>query len=91
MDGEGPRLSGVSRAGARMKSADGFLEKFERSGLPPLRGGRHTGGDFCAEVLSRDLDPLRLMELVTQVGECFRDARSARARDSELWQVEAVA
>ncbi|MEK8170549.1 AraC family transcriptional regulator [Streptomyces sp. M19] len=95
MDGDGPRLSGVAQAEARMKnadgfSADGFLEMLERSDLPPLRGDRHTGEDFRANVVSRDLGPLRLTELVTPEGECFRDARSARARDSELWQVEVV-
>ncbi|GAA4803157.1 helix-turn-helix domain-containing protein [Streptomyces ziwulingensis] len=90
MDGDGPRLSGVAQAEASMKSADGFLEMLERSGLPPLRGDRHTGEDFHADVVSRDLGPLRLTELVTPEGECFRDARSGRARDSELWQVEVV-
>lgn len=90
MDGDGARLGGVARAEAGLGSAEGFLEKLERSDLPPLRGDRHTGEDFRAEVLSRDLGPLRLTELVTPEGECFRDARSARARDSELWQVEVV-
>ncbi|MFJ4831995.1 helix-turn-helix domain-containing protein [Streptomyces sp. NPDC088747] len=90
MDGDRPRLSGVAQAEARMTSADGFLEMLERSGLPPLRGDRHTGEDFRADLVSRDLGPLRLTELVTPEGECFRDARSARACDSELWQVEVV-
>lgn len=90
MDGDGPRLSGVPRAGARTGGAEDFLETLERSGLPPLRGDRHMGEDFRADVVSRDLGPLRLTELVTPEGECFRDARSARARDSELWQVDVV-
>jgi AraC-like DNA-binding protein len=75
---------------AVMDSADSFLEEFERSGLPPLRADRHTGEDFRARVVSRGLGPLRLTELVTPAGECFRDARSARAADSEVWQVEVV-
>lgn len=90
MDGEGLRLSGGSRGEAGTGSVDGFLERLESSGLPPLRGDRQTGEDFRADVVSRDLGPLRLAELVTPAGECFRDAGSARARDSELWQVEVV-
>ncbi|MFJ8751730.1 helix-turn-helix domain-containing protein [Streptomyces sp. NPDC102441] len=74
-----------------MDSADGFLETLGQSGLPPLRGGRPPGEGFSASLVSRDLGPLRLTELVTPAGECFRDARSARATDSELWQVEVVA
>ncbi|WP_203645465.1 helix-turn-helix domain-containing protein [Streptomyces sp. SID14478] len=85
MDGDEPRPSG-----AAMDSADAFLEKLERSALPPLRGDRHTGEDFRADVVSRHLGPLHLTELVTPEGACFRDARSARAEDSELWQVEVV-
>ncbi|MFE9687992.1 helix-turn-helix domain-containing protein [Streptomyces sp. NPDC006285] len=73
-----------------MNSADSFLETLAASSLPPLRGGRHSGDDFRAEVVTRDLGPLRLAELVTPEGECFRDARSARDADSELWQIELV-
>ncbi|MFF3489653.1 helix-turn-helix domain-containing protein [Streptomyces sp. NPDC002701] len=73
-----------------MNSADAFLETLAASSLPPLRGGRHSGDDFRAEVVTRDLGPLRLAELVTPEGECFRDARSARDADSELWQIELV-
>ncbi|MYV97086.1 helix-turn-helix domain-containing protein [Streptomyces sp. SID3343] len=73
-----------------MNSADDFLETLEQSGLPPLRGGRPPGEGFQATVVSRDLGSLRLAELVTPQGECFRDARSARATDSELWQIEVV-
>ncbi|MFF1924246.1 helix-turn-helix domain-containing protein [Streptomyces sp. NPDC058221] len=73
-----------------MESPDAFLETLQQSGLPPLRGGRPTDEGFRASVVSRDLGPLRLTELVTPQGECFRDARSARATDSDLWQVEVV-
>ncbi|MGP2440366.1 helix-turn-helix domain-containing protein [Streptomyces sp. JW3] len=73
-----------------MQSADDFLEALERSDLPPLRGDRPAREDFRANVVSRDLGPLRLTELVTPEGECFRDARSARAQHSELWQIEVV-
>ncbi|MBZ6211036.1 helix-turn-helix domain-containing protein [Streptomyces olivaceus] len=93
MDGDGPRPSGDAQAearGGRVESAEGFLETLERSDLPPLRGGRHPGEGFRADVANRALGPLRLTELVTPQGECFRDARSARARDSGLWQVEVV-
>ncbi|NIY70765.1 AraC-like ligand-binding domain-containing protein [Streptomyces malaysiensis] len=73
-----------------MTSADAFLETLATNGLPPLRGRRHVSDDFRADVVTRDLGPLRLAELVTPEGECFRDARSARAADSELWQIELV-
>ncbi|MCX4676884.1 helix-turn-helix domain-containing protein [Streptomyces sp. NBC_01433] len=73
-----------------MINADAFLETLATSGLPPLRGRRHVGDDFRADVVTRDLGPLRLAELVTPEGECFRDARSARDADSELWQIELV-
>ncbi|MFJ6700036.1 helix-turn-helix domain-containing protein [Streptomyces sp. NPDC091272] len=90
MDGDEPRLSGAAQTGSGTRSAEGFLEALDASDLPPLRGGRHTGEDFRAGVVSRDLGPLRLVELVTPEGECFREARAARAQDSELWQVEVV-
>ncbi|MFI6093179.1 helix-turn-helix domain-containing protein [Streptomyces sp. NPDC051218] len=73
-----------------MNSADAFLETHATSGLPPLRGRRRAGDDFHADIVTRDLGPLRLAELVTPEGECFRDSRSARATDSELWQIELV-
>jgi len=70
--------------------ADAFLEALAASGLPPLIGRRHAGGDFRGGVVTRDLGPLRLAELVSPEGECFRDARSACDADSELWQIEMV-
>ncbi|WPB90735.1 AraC-like ligand-binding domain-containing protein [Streptomyces malaysiensis] len=73
-----------------MNSADAFLETLATSGLPPLRGQRQADDDFRADIVTRDLGPLRLAELVTPEGECFRDAQSARATDSELWQIELV-
>jgi AraC-like DNA-binding protein len=73
-----------------MTSADAFLETLAASGLPPLIGGRHAGGDFHGSVVTRDLGPLRLTELVSPEGECFRDERSVRAADSELWQIDLV-
>jgi hypothetical protein len=74
-----------------MSGADAFLEALATRGLPPLRGRRHEGEDFRADLVTRELGPLRLAELVTPQGECFRDARSARDADSELWQIELVA
>ncbi|MEV1048314.1 helix-turn-helix domain-containing protein [Streptomyces sp. NPDC049916] len=73
-----------------MNAVDTFVETLAASGLPPLRGGRHTGEVFRADVVTRRLGPLRMAELVTPAGECFRDERSARAADSGLWQVELV-
>lgn len=65
-----------------------FAEALAASGLPPVLGGRHPGADFRASLTVRDLGPLKLVELVTPEGECFRDARSARAADERLWQIE---
>ncbi|MBY8864054.1 helix-turn-helix domain-containing protein [Nocardia sp. CA2R105] len=73
-----------------MNSADAFLETFAASGLPPLIGRRHAGGDFRGGIVTRDLGPLRLAKLFSPEGECFRDARSIRDADSELWQIELV-
>ena len=67
---------------------EAFQETLAASGLPPVRSGRHDQREFRAGVLSRDLGPLRVIELVTPKGECFRDARSARSSDEELWQIE---
>ena len=68
-------------------SADAYLEKLAVSGLPPLLGGRHEG-PFRAGLVTRDLGPLRLVELVTPAGECFRPARAVRASDEAWWQID---
>ena len=65
-----------------------FQETVAASGLPPVRSGRHDGAEFRASVVPRDLGPLKLIELVTPAGECFRNARCARSIDEELWQIE---
>lgn len=65
-----------------------FQETLTASGLPPVRSGRHDRREFRAGVVSRDLGPLKVIELVTPEGECFRDARSSRSVDEELWQLE---
>jgi hypothetical protein len=65
-----------------------FQETLAASGLPPVLSGRHDCGEFRASVVARDLGPLKLIELVTPEGECFRDARCARADDEELWQID---
>lgn len=64
-----------------------FQETLAASGLPPVRSGRHDGAGFRASVVPRDLGPLRLIELVTPEGECFRDAQCARSVDEEFWQI----
>ncbi|BCB76905.1 hypothetical protein GCM10022251_48420 [Phytohabitans flavus] len=74
-----------------MTSVETFVEALAASGLPPLHSRRHSSDDdFRAGVVTADLGPLRLVELVTPEGECFRDARSARAPDEELWQIDLV-
>jgi AraC-like DNA-binding protein len=65
-----------------------FQEALTASGLAPVRSGRHDPGQFRAGVVSRDLGPLKIIELRTPEGECFRDARSSRSVDEELWQIE---
>ncbi|GAA0275175.1 helix-turn-helix domain-containing protein [Cryptosporangium japonicum] len=60
------------------------------NGLPPVLSGRHEVDDFRAEMVTRELGPLKLVELVTPAGECFRDARNARAADEQLWQIEVM-
>jgi AraC-like DNA-binding protein len=65
-----------------------FQEKLAASGFPPVLSGRHDSAEFRAGVVARDLGPLRLIELTTPEGECFRDARCARAEDEQLWQVD---
>ncbi|WP_328492490.1 helix-turn-helix domain-containing protein [Streptomyces sp. NBC_00414] len=67
-----------------------FQDALAVSGLPPVLSKRHNSGDFQAGVMARELGPLRLIELNTPAGECFRDARCARAEDEALWQVELV-
>ncbi|QXE35624.1 helix-turn-helix domain-containing protein [Streptomyces sp. GMY02] len=69
---------------------EAFGETLAASGLPPVLSRRHDGGEFRAAVVARDLGPLKLIELTTPEGECFRDARSTRAADEELWQIDLV-
>jgi len=65
-----------------------FQETLVASGLPPVRSGRHDQQEFRAGVVSRDLGPLKMIELVTPEGECFRDARTSRSVDEQWWQIE---
>lgn len=67
-----------------------FQEAHAASGLPPVRSGRHGGGEFRADVVGGALGPLTVVELATPEGECFRDARCARAQDEQLWQIDLV-
>ncbi len=76
--------------GRVLNDIETFQDALAVSGLPPVLSKRHDGGDFRAGVMARELGPLRLIELITPAGECFRDARCARAEDEALWQVELV-
>ncbi|MFF4249387.1 helix-turn-helix domain-containing protein [Streptomyces sp. NPDC001822] len=58
--------------------------------MAPLLSGRHDGGAFRADISARSLGFLWLIELTTPEGECFRDARCARADDEELWQIDVM-
>ena len=74
--------------GSVFTDVETFKGTLTASGLPPVLSGRHDSGEFQASVVARDLGPLKLIELVTPEGECFRDARCARAADEELWQID---
>ncbi|MEV7091135.1 helix-turn-helix domain-containing protein [Streptomyces sp. NPDC093085] len=65
-----------------------FQETRLASGLPPVLGGRHDSREIRAGIVAGELGPLKLVELVTPEGECFRDDRCARAVDEELWQID---
>jgi hypothetical protein len=65
-----------------------FQEMLAATGLPPVLSGRHDSGQFQASVVARDVGPVKLVELVTPEGECFRDARYARAEDEKLWLID---
>jgi AraC-like DNA-binding protein len=65
-----------------------FQKMHAASGLPPVFSKQHDGGEFRAGIVARELGSLKLIELVTPAGACFRDARCARAADEELWQIE---
>ena len=67
---------------------ESFQAAAAASGLPPVVGRRYDAGAFRAGLVARDLGPLKVIELVTPEGECFRDARRARPEDEELWQIE---
>lgn len=67
---------------------EAFQEALTASGLPPVRSGRHDQREFRAGLVSRDLGPLTVVELVTPEGECFRAARSVRSVDERWWQIE---
>lgn len=82
-------MSAVRRYRGRVVTdIETFQEALMASGLPPVHSDRHDQREFRAGVASRDLGPLKMIELVTPEGECFRDARSSRSADEELWQIE---
>jgi len=83
----GRRLIDVSLAHV-FTDIETYQETLAASGLPPALSGRHDSAEFRASVVARDLGPLKLIELVTPEGECFRDARCARAEDEQLWQID---
>ncbi|RJQ89339.1 helix-turn-helix domain-containing protein [Amycolatopsis panacis] len=60
------------------------------SGLPPLHSRRLDAAEFRASVVTRDLGPLKMIELATPGGECFRNPRGIRAGDEALWQIDLV-
>ncbi|MDR6319015.1 helix-turn-helix domain-containing protein [Actinoplanes couchii] len=72
-----------------MIGIDAHERALDEAGLPPVRAGRHDLRDgFRAAIVTRDLGPLRLTELRTPAGECFRDERSVRDSDGARWQID---
>jgi AraC-like DNA-binding protein len=74
--------------GAVLADIETFQETLAATGLPPVLSGRHAVAEFRAGVVARGLGSLKVIELVTPEGECFRDRRCARAADEELWQID---
>ena len=70
-----------------LTDVDSFAAALASTGMPPLLSGRHEPR-FHASVTVHDLGSVRLIESVTPAGECFRDARSVRPQDEELWQID---
>jgi hypothetical protein len=56
-------------------NAEIFQQMHAASELPPVFSRQHDGGEFRAGIVARELGSLRLIELVTPAGACFRDAR----------------
>lgn len=77
--------------GCVLTDIEAFQETLVASGLPPVLSRRHDDAEFRAGVVANELGPLKLVELVTPGGECFRDARCARAEDEQLWQIDLMA
>ena len=71
--------------------AEAWLRALAASGLPPLHTRRNVGDNFRASLAVRDVGPLRLVDLVTPAGQCFRDTRSVRDTDDGMCQIEVVA
>ncbi|GAB6897229.1 helix-turn-helix domain-containing protein [Kineosporia succinea] len=59
----------------------------EAAGLPPMRARGLDVGGFRAALRSQRLGPVRVAELVTPGGECFRDESGARAADAGWCQL----
>jgi AraC-like DNA-binding protein len=73
-----------------VKDTEDWERSVATSGMPPLRSRRRAGDEFRARLVAGELGPLRLAELVTPASDCFRDARSVRAADYGLCQIDVI-
>ena len=63
-------------------------ETLSAAGIPPMRARGDLGGrGFRAGLVSGSLGPVRLAEIVTPDGECFRDEAGARPSDQGFCQL----
>jgi AraC-like DNA-binding protein len=69
---------------------EAFQAELLAGGLAPVLSRGHGAGPFRARVVTGALGPLKVIDLVTPEGECFRDGRSVRSQDAQVWQVELV-
>jgi AraC-like DNA-binding protein len=73
-----------------VEGAEDWERAAAAAGMPPLRSRRRLGEEFRPRLVAGELGPLRLVELVTPAGECFRDANSVRAADDEVCQIDVI-
>ncbi|MCD5311254.1 AraC-like ligand-binding domain-containing protein [Kineosporia babensis] len=64
-----------------------WAQELARADIPPMRARGPVAEDFRARLSTTALGPVRLAELATPGGECFRDESRVRERDQEFCQL----
>ena len=64
-----------------------WAEQLSAADLPPMRARGAMAEDFRARLVTGRLGAVRLAELATPGGECFRDEAAVREADQELCQI----